>query len=215
MGKIIRLTYPIASILLLFWFEQGLFFSYLAKTIMKIVLFLIIPLMLFTQTTTSFLQFRKIDKNSVKRVIFTGFLMMIIIICTFVIVHNYIDIDFLLLDLEDAGVTKTVFPFIALYILFGNSLIEETFFRGLTPSFIEHPKLRLVVPSLLFALYHIVIFLPWFSPPLLVLAILGLWFAGYVFQLVNKQQTILLSWIIHMFADIGVLLVGVYIFYIY
>jgi len=106
------------------------------------------------------------------------------------IVYNYIDIDFLLLDLEDTGVTKTVFPFIALYILFGNSLIEETFFRGLTPSFIEHPKLRLLVPSLLFALYHIVIFLPWFSPPLLVLAILGLWFAGYVFQLVNKQQTI-------------------------
>ncbi|WP_438314471.1 CPBP family glutamic-type intramembrane protease [Sporosarcina sp. FA9] len=215
MDKIIRLTFPIASIFLLFWFEQGLTFSYLEKTILKIALFVFIPLMLFTQTTTSFLKFRKVDSNSVKMVIFAGIFMMTIVMIAFMFLHKYIDIDALLLDLEGAGVTKTIFPFIALYILFGNSLIEEIFFRGLLPSFIEHPKLRLLVPSLLFALYHIVIFLPWFSPPLFVLAILGLWFAGFIFQLVNKQQTILLSWIIHMFADIGVLLVGVYIFYIY
>lgn len=128
----------------------------------------------------------------------------------------YIDIDALLIDIANKGVTATVFPFIALYILFGNSLMEEFFFRGILPALFGQSKLRLILPSFFFAIYHVAIFLPWFSPPLLALAVTGLWIGGFIFQLANERSgTILPSWIIHMFADIGVLLVGVYIIYFY
>ena len=216
MKKNVRFLFPVITILLLFWIEQGQNAPYFVKTLAKIGLFLIIPSILFYQTRFSFLHFRKTDKNSLRVAFVLGFIVMSVIIASFIILHAYIDIDSLLADLGDAGVTATVFPFVALYILFGNSWLEEFFFRGLLPSFFTHARFRLFVPSLFFALYHVTIFLPWFSPPLLALAIVGLWIGGIIFQLVNERsQTILPSWTIHMFADVGVLLVGVYIFYIY
>src|SRR5690606_7725936 len=108
----------------------------------------------------------------------------------------------------------SVFPFVALYILLGNSLLEEFFFRGQLPNLFVKSWLQFVLPSFFFAIYHIAIFLPWFSPTLLTLAVIGLWIGGIIFQLANERsQTILPSWIIHMFADVGVLLVGVYMLY--
>ena len=216
MKKNINLLFPIFSILLLFWIEQGQNVPYLVKTMSKILLFLTIPYFLFGKTSFSFLQIRKTDKKSLIVAFISGFLMLTIIIITFITVRSYIDIDSLILDLHKAGVTKAVFPFVALYILFGNSLLEEFFFRGLLPSFIQHERLRLFVPSFLFALYHVTIFLPWFSPQILILAVLGLWIGGIIFQLANERsRTIFPSWIIHMFADVGVLLIGVYMFYFY
>ncbi len=139
-----------------------------------------------------------------------------IIIAAFIILQPFIDIDALLVDLAEAGVTATVFPFIALYILFGNSMLEEFYFRGLLPTLVGNSWIRFILPSFLFAIYHIAIFLPWFSPALLILAVTGLWVGGIIFQLANeKSRTILPSWIIHMFADIGVLVIGLYIMYFY
>ena len=207
---------PLISITILLWIEQGLEVEYVWKTIAKAMLFLLIPFILFRKTGFPFLQFPQTKKKSLTIAIVSGFTIMGIIIGAFTILLPFIDIDALLIDLADAGITPIVFPFIALYILFGNSLLEEFFFRGLLPNLFGGSRLRLVLPSFFFAIYHIAIFLPWFSPALLVLAVTGLWVGGIIFQLANERsQTILPSWIIHMFADIGVLLIGVYIIYFY
>ena len=211
------LIFALVSIVFLLWIEQGLEVSYIWKTMAKVVLFLVIPLILFRKTKLTFLEIKKTDRKSLRIALFSGLAVMFVIIAAFIILMPSIDIDSLLLDLiERAGVTATVFPFVALYILIGNSLLEEFFFRGLLPSFFKNTFFRLLIPSLLFAVYHVAIFLPWFSLPILLLAVVGLWVGGFIFQLVNERSgTILPSWIIHMFADVGVLLVGVYIFYFY
>lgn len=211
------LLLAMVSIVFLLWIEQGLEVSYIWKTMAKVILFLVIPLILFRKTKLTFLEIKKTDKKSLRIALFSGLAIMFVIIAAFILLMPTIDIDSLLLDLiERAGVTATVFPFVALYILFGNSLLEEFFFRGLLPSFFRHKFSRLIIPSLLFAVYHVAIFLPWFSLPILLLAVVGLWIGGFIFQLVNERSgTIFPSWIIHMFADVGVLLVGVYIFYFY
>ncbi len=141
---------------------------------------------------------------------------MLTILFAFFLLHPFIDIDALLAELNSLGITPLVFPFVALYILLVNSILEEFFFRGLLPGSLTHSLSRLLIPSLLFALYHISIFLTWFTLPLLVLAVIGIWIGGIIFQIANRLgESILPSWIIHMFADLGILIVGIYIIYIY
>lgn len=216
MKKNLLFLYPMISIILLLGIEQGLTVSYTTKTIAKVLLFLGIPLILFYKNGLSFLHFRKIDRQSSSASIIFGIAIVTIIVFSFIKLRTVIDIDALILSLAEIGVTASTFPFVAVYILFGNSLLEEFFFRGLLPSFFNSFWCRILIPSFLFAIYHITIFLTWFSLPLLALAVFGLWIGGITFQLVNeKSGTILPSWAIHMFADIGVLLVGTYMFYIY
>lgn len=52
--------------------------------------------------------------------------------------------------------------------------------------------------SFIFANYHVAIFLPLFSTPILLLAIAGLLIGGIIFQLANERSgTILPLWTIH------------------
>jgi membrane protease YdiL (CAAX protease family) len=203
------------SIFFLLWIEQGLEVSYIWKTVAKVVFFLVIPIILFRKMKFTFMEFKKVDKKSLQIAVGSGIAVMLVIIAAFVILMPFIDIDSLLFDLADlVGVTGAVFPIVAIYILFGNSLLEEFFFRGLLPDLFKQSRWRWVLPSLFFAVYHVAIFLPWFDWPILVLAVVGLWIGGFIFQLANERsKTIFPSWTIHMFADVGVLLVGVYMFY--
>lgn len=216
MRKTFGSLFPIVSIVVLLWIEQGLEVSYIWKTAAKALLFLIIPLILFRATRFPFLRFRNTDRRSIGIAVGLGVVVMSAIIGTFLVLQTFIDLDALIADLTLSGITVTVFPFIAVYILFGNSIMEEFFFRGILPDLFGRSRLRLVLPPLFFAIYHIAIFLPWFSLPILLLAVGGLWVGGVIFQLVNERSgTILPSWIIHLFADFGILLIGVYALYFY
>lgn len=216
MKKNMLFFYAISSLTLLFLIEQGLTVAYTTKTIAKIFLFGVIPFMLFYKKGLRFLLFKKVDRKSSSAALLLGISIMSIIVIAFIKLRIFIDIDALLIALANIGVTSSTFPFIALYILFGNSLLEEIFFRGFLTSFFIRTSARVLIPSFLFAVYHMTIFLTWFSAPLLLLAVVGLWIGGITFQLVNeKSETILPSWIIHLFADTGILVIGLYIFYFY
>ena len=143
------LLFALVSIVFLLWIEQGIEVSYIWKTMAKVILFLVIPLILFRKTKLTFLEIKKTDRTSLRIALFSGVAVMFVIIVAFILLMPLIDIDSLLLDLtERAGVTATVFPFVALYILIGNSLLEEFFFRGLLPSFFKNTFSRLVIPAL-------------------------------------------------------------------
>lgn len=216
MQKWFGAVFPILSILLLLWIEQSVGVSYGIKTVAKVLLFLAIPLMLFRATKFPFLRFRKTDRKSIRLAFILGVSIMALIVCAFLLLQQSIDIASLREDLLQSGITPAVFPFIAFYILIGNSVIEEFFFRGLLPNLFGQSKIRFILPPFFFAVYHIAIFLPWFTLPILLLAVGGLWAGGLIFQLANEKcRTILPSWIIHMFADLGILLIGVYILYFY
>ncbi|WP_369126507.1 CPBP family glutamic-type intramembrane protease [Virgibacillus profundi] len=67
---------------------------------------------------------------------------------------------------------------------------------------------------LLFAIYHIPMIMLWFGPMLILLCFVGLWIIGLVFHKVNeKNRTIWSSWIIHICADIMIIVIGFTIFY--
>ncbi|MCZ8538169.1 CPBP family intramembrane metalloprotease [Paenisporosarcina quisquiliarum] len=208
--------FPLFSILFLLWIEQGIEVSYVWKTLAKVLVFVVFPVLLLRSFTFDFLQIRKTQKKSIYIALGLGLLVAGTILSTYMLLNDLIDLVALQEDLEKrVGVTASVFPFVAVYILLGNSFLEEFFFRGLLVDLLKESRLKWFLPSLFFAIYHIAIFLPWFEWPILLLAVAGLFIGGLVFQWINeKSGTIYPSWIIHIFADIGVLLIGVYMFYI-
>lgn len=75
--------------------------------------------------------------------------------------------------MEARHINEKTFTIIFLYIMFGNSLLEEYFFRGIIyyqASQISKPFAYLL-SALMFSLYHIVIFSTWFSGYILGLAL--------------------------------------------
>ena len=211
-GLFIALT----GIAVLLWVEQGLAVSYGWKTLAKIVLFLAVPLFVFRGEVRRFMAFRQTVSRRIRIALWTGAGVMAALSSAYFLLSGWIDAEALTEDLAGrVGVTGGVYPFIALYILFGNSLLEEFFFRGVLPAqFRGYPRLGLTIPPLLFAVYHIAIFLPWFDLPILLLAVAGLWAGGVIFQLVNgRDGTILPSWIIHMAADLAILIIGAMMIY--
>ena len=210
------LILAIAGIAVLLWVEQWLGVSYIWKTLAKFILFLILPLLIFRREVRLFMKFRDTDPQRIRMSLAIGVGVMAAVFGAFFLLRPFIDTEALVSDLAGrAGVTGVIYPFVAIYILFGNSLLEEFFFRGVLPAqFKEHPRLGLTVPPILFAVYHIAIFLPWFSLPILAAAVAGLAAGGVIFQLANgRNGTILPSWIIHMSADLAVLIIGAILIY--
>lgn len=209
-------VFSLFSIFFLLWIEQGLEVSYVWKTLAKVLVFVVFPVLLFKRYKFEFLQIKNTQKKSIYLAIGIGTVVAAIVISAFMVLNESIDLDALQVDLETrAGVTASVFPFVAVYILLGNSFLEEFFFRGLLVNLLRESRLKWFLPSFFFATYHIAIFLPWFEWPILILAVIGLFVGGLLFQWINeKSGTIYPSWIIHIFADVGVLLIGVYMFYI-
>lgn len=206
---------PLLAITFLLIIEQVLEITYIWKTVGKVFIFLAVPIYFLKFTKYQFLYLKAWQGKRNVLAIGLGILVMLTILSAFFVLQNFININSILNDLETrVGVTSAVFPFVALYILLGNSFLEEFFFRGVLVDLYKESKLKWFLPSFLFAIYHIAIFLPWFDWPILLTAVGGLFVGGLLFQWMNEESgTIYPSWIIHMFADIGVLLVGVYLFY--
>jgi uncharacterized protein len=215
--QIVILT--ILSCTALFIVEQVLIVSYLWKTLAKIGLFLVVPLLyiriVLKQPILKFLNLKNIDFSKLRLGFILGLLSMGIVIGAFFLFSFIIDTNTIIADLESRGITASVFIFIAVYITFGNSLLEEFYFRGFLFLNIYRSQSKLfayLFSSLLFALYHIGIFMAWFNIWLILLALLGLFVVGLIFNWLNtKSDNFLNSWILHILADVGVMVVGFYV----
>ena len=65
----------------------------------------------------------------------------------------------------------------------------------------------------MFALYHIAMMIGWFGLPVLLLAILGLFVGGVIFNYFNeKYDNVYTSWLIHMFANFAINTIGFMLF---
>ena len=114
------------------------------------------------------------------------------------------------------GVNKQNFVFVALYISFINSLLEEFFFRGFAFLTLKKHAGRAfahIFSALAFALYHIAMMTGWFSIWLYMLIIAGLFAGGVIFNLLNERTgNIYTSWFVHMSANFAINTVGFILF---
>lgn len=199
-------------------FEHMVDINYAIKTAAKICLFFLnvwIYIKLFndfkfgTVFNTS-----QMNKGEWFRIIGLGVMSASIILIAYVTLKQFIDLTSIKNDLtERLGISASSFIFVGLYITFGNSLLEEYFFRGFIYANLPK-KVAYTFSPLLFAFYHIPMIILWFNIVLIILCFIGLWIIGIIFLKVNEAtETIWPSWIIHICADIMIILIGFNLFY--
>lgn len=210
------------SCILLYIIEQVIGVHYAIKTLSKVLVFLILPLLyikfILKDSIINFLRFDQIDRRRLKLGFGLGLLSMVILILAFILLEEYIDGEAIILDLKNRlDISLKEYIWIAVYITFVNSLLEEFYFRGfifLKLYQSDFPVLGYLYSSALFAVYHVAIFATWFSWELMLLALAGLFVVGLIFNWLNtKSNNFLNSWILHICADIAIVLIGFYLFW--
>lgn len=221
--KVLIILYALISCGILYFIEQSVGVSYLIKSSLKLFLFVVLPLISLKKgKKDGKIRKRKFDKKELKNLKYAfvlGILGGIIIIVLGVAFSPTIDFVALKIELaEKLKVTKSVFIFVALYITFINSFIEEFFFRGVVYLGLDREGKRVLgslFSGILFGLYHMAMFASWFSPILVFICVLGLSIVGVFFNYVNRRtKSFLNSWVIHMIADTSIMVFAYYMLYI-
>lgn len=192
--------------------------GYAVKSAIKAALFLLLPILYSRCDKGANLKRLFIpDKKGILLAVALGIGVYGVILGAYFAFRNVFDFSGLTASLTSTtGVSKDNFLFVALYISFANSLLEEFFFRGfafLTLKKVSGRKLAYIFSAAMFALYHIAMMIGWFGWPVIALALVGLFAGGVIFNFFNERYgNIYLSWLIHMFANFATNTIGFILF---
>ena len=192
--------------------------GYAVKSAIKIVMFLLIPIIYGTTNKQVNIQkLIKPDKKGFAIALALGLAVYAVVLGAYFAFRNIFDFSALTKSLnETTGVNKSNFIWVALYISFVNSLLEEFFFRGfsfITLKEYTSRKFAYIFSSLAFALYHIAMMIGWFDVPVILISLDGLFAGGMIFNRFDeKNENIYLSWLIHMFANFATNTIGFILF---
>lgn len=205
------LIYSLIACILLYITENIYHPVYTIQMLQKIVSFLIIPIFLGYIWKHSIGQAGKMSRTSVTYGVSLGLVSMVVIWVAYILLRDMIDWSAIGASMQSRGITESTFVIVFLYIMFGNSLLEEYFFR-----WIVHYQMSnisrfgaYILSALMFSLYHITIFGTWFSWWILGLALCGLilWWLFFSW-LYERTWGIWSAWIFHIFADFMILIIG-------
>lgn len=192
--------------------------GYWIKAAIKICFFLILPVISsFFDKGSELKQVFKFEKKGFKTAILLCVPLYLLILGAYLLLKDVFDFSAITGALTgDVGVNRENFIIVALYISFVNSLLEEFFFRGfvfLSLKKFWDIKAAYILSAALFAAYHIAIMSGWFSVWLFLLAMVGLFVGGIIFNFLNsKSNNIYTSWLVHMFANFAINTIGCMLF---
>ena len=192
--------------------------GYGAKSAVKMCLFLLIPLIYgIFDKNCNIKNIVKPDKKGILFAVGLGIGVYAVILGGYFAFKNIFDFSALTGSLnETTGVNKSNFLWVAIYISFVNSFLEEFFFRGfafITLKKFVSSKVAYIFSSFAFALYHIAMMIGWFGVPVILISLVGLFAGGMIFnRLDDKRGNIYLSWLTHMFANFATNTIGFILF---
>lgn len=199
-----------------------LFFTptYFVKAAIKLALFVIIPIsLILVRKETSILRFFKPNRKTLLPMLAFGVIMYAFILGAYFLLGKYFDLSNITSSLDEIGVTKQNFIFVALYIAVCNSFLEEFIFRGfgfigLSEKIGE--KAACIFSAICFALYHVTMMIGWYSFGLTALIIFALFVGGVILNLLDiKCKTVYPAWIVHIFANLAINTIGMILFGIF
>lgn len=210
--KLLWITlYAITACSILYMVEHIFTPSYILIIVQKVLLFIIIPLIILYSSRRHKDALWNMNKKSIFYGVVCWVLASITISWSYLIFQSQIDWQSITTSLRDRWITQEVFLFVFAYIMFGNALIEEFFFRGFVFQTLKrHLKIfAYIFSALLFSLYHIAIFGTWFDGIILVIALIWLFLWGLFFSfLYEKTNGIWAAYIFHIIADGAILIIG-------
>ena len=217
----LKLLYVTVIISLLYGIEQILVSSFGIKALLKILLLCLIPVALgyvHKDGIKSLFSFKQTNWERSKISLWLASGVFALIIGAYAVLASYIDTVSILLTLkENTGVNAGNFWYIGLYIIFGNSFIEEYFFRGYLVLQEQSQNMRnimLYVSAAIFAFYHVTILDGWFSWYIFILIFAGIFVGGILFSWLNaKGKSLYNGWIMHAGADLAIVVIGFWLFY--
>ena len=217
--RVIAVTGMIAICCLIMAVVDGIWQpDYAVKSTIKVLLFLALPFLYsrFDKTITIKSLFLP-NKKGMKIAFILCIPVFLIILGAYFLFRNIFDFSAVTKALTgNIGVNRNNFIFVALYISFVNSLLEEFFFRGfafLTLKKIASAKFAYLFSAAAFALYHIAIMTGWFSVAVFVITVAGLFAGGLIFNYLNaKSNNIYPSWFVHTFANFAINIIGFMLF---
>lgn len=192
--------------------------DYFVKSIIKLVLFLILPVLYSLYDRE--IRIEKIfipEKSGIKLASILCVLIYAVIFGGYLLLKNVFDFSAITGALtKNIGVTGENFIFVSLYISFVNSLLEEFFFRGfafITLKRITGRKFAYLFSASVFAVYHIAMMIGWFKFDVFLIIMAGLFAGGLIFNYLNERSaTIYPSWLVHMFANFAINTIGFMLF---
>ena len=194
--------------------------TYFVKAAIKLALFVIIPMSLvLVRKETAMLRFFKPNKKTLLPMLAFGMLMYGFIIGAYFLLGKYFDLSGITSSLDEIGVTKQNFVFVALYIAVCNSFLEEFIFRGFGFIGLSEKigvKSACIFSAICFALYHITMMIGWYSFWLTALIIFALFVGGVILNILDsKCKTVYPAWIVHIFANLAINTIGMILFGIF
>ena len=193
---------------------------YAVKSAIKLLLFVGVPLIFYLTDREERAALKKLLMPSKK-----GFALSLplgagcfaVILGAFFLLRDAVDFSGITKSLTgDSGITAENFIFVALYISFVNSFLEEFFFRGFAFVTLKHhagKRLAYFFGAFLFAFYHVGMTITWLPFPVFLAELAGLTVGGVIFNyLCEKTETVYPSYIVHMFCNFGINLIGFILF---
>lgn len=193
--------------------------GYIYKSVIKLLLFMGLPVLYTGLDRNVKLKeiFKLKSKKQLLLSVVLGLGVYIIIFGAYLVLKNFIDLENIKRIMEKSiNVNRDNFVLVAIYISFINSLLEEFFFRGFI--FLNFKKLMkrevaYIISAIAFAIYHVAIMANWFTIPLFILAMTGLFVGGLIFNYLNDENSnIYSSWLVHMAANFAINTVGFIMF---
>ena len=139
-----------------------------------------------------------------------------VILLVFFLFRPFLDLDAIAAGLMGKeGIGRENFLWVALYISIVNSLLEELLFRGL--GWLQLRKhtsegFAMIFSAAAFAAYHVAILDGWFTWWVYGLCMLGLFLGGLIFNFLDRNGSLLPSWLAHAGANLAINTVGCIMF---
>lgn len=211
-NRITILLYGIICLIILYISEQILLFPYVIKTFIKLPLFVGLPFLINRYWLKEKMRFKIKRKDGIYLLVWS-ILVIGTIMLAYTFLKPYIDVNAIKEDFaERMQISRKYIYIAAIYTVVVNSFIEEYFFRGfIFKGLCKYGDVGIgyIISSLLFGIYHIAIFGTWFKLPLMLLMLFGLFVGGLIFAYFAKRtDSILGPWIIHLSADLIIIIIG-------
>ncbi len=219
-SKVYVITSVLFSTLLMCFVDGVIVPPYLYKSIIKIVLFLLVPMIYFIVFKEKSVYLKRLfvpKKKDFMLALLLGIGIFAVIMAAYFLFRNHIDFSGIQESLTGGiGVNAENFVYVAIYISFVNSLLEEFFFRGYAFLVLKQEcsrKFAYLFSAIMFALYHVGMTSGWFNPLIYALSMVGLAAGACIFNFLNERcENIYPSWLVHMCANFAINTVGFILF---